>query len=117
VPPIKRPERPKRRTYFREWREAVHPPLSMNRAAKMAGYDHGTLQRLETGQIPYNQHHLEILAPIYGCQPHDLISRHPDAARAMRSDVFDMFQRAPPEIQKQVMATARALLRDIPLKN
>jgi transcriptional regulator with XRE-family HTH domain len=108
--PIKRPPRQRHRTYLREWREFA-TDKSMSEVARMIGYDHSTLQRLETGQRPYNQDQLERLAPIYGCQPHDLISRDPRAVRGMRSDVVQAFEMAPAEVQKQVMASARALLK------
>ena len=111
MPPIHRPPRERRRTYLREWREFT-TDKSMSEAARLIGYDHSTLQRLETGQKPYNQDHLEKLAAVYHCQPHDLISRDPRGGRGIRSDVVRAFEMAPVEIQRQVVASAKALLRD-----
>ena len=45
--------------------------------AQAIGVDHSSLQRLETGQTPYTQDHLEKLAEIYQCSPADLISVDP----------------------------------------
>jgi transcriptional regulator with XRE-family HTH domain len=109
MPPIKRPPRQRRRTYLREWRE--HKGLSMNEAAKLIGLDHSSLQRLETWQTPYNQDHLELLAPLYGCEPHDLISRDPKSRKGIRSDVVQAFEMAPAGMQRQVMAVVSTLLK------
>jgi hypothetical protein len=68
------------------------------------------LQRPGAGLSPYSQDWLEDLAPIYGCKPHDLISRHPKGARAVQDDIFLAYVDAPIEVQRQVDAANRALL-------
>lgn len=110
MPPVKRPTRQRRRTYFRQWRE-FSTDFSQAEAARKIGRDHSSLQRLEAGLIPYNQDWLEELALVYRCEPHDLISRDPWGSKAIRSDVIRAYESAPADIQKQVMAAARALLK------
>ena len=46
MPPIKRPFRQQRRTYFREWRE-YSTELSQAEVARRIGRDNSSLQRLE----------------------------------------------------------------------
>ena len=104
--PIKRPPRQRGRTYLREWREFRE--ISMNAAARTIGWDHSSLQRLETGQTPYNQDHLELLADLYRCKPHDLISRDPQGRKGIRSDIVQAFEMAPADVQNQVIAAASA---------
>lgn len=76
MPSVKRPKRARRRTYLREWRK--YRQMTLEQVAKILNFDHSSLQRLETGQTPYSQDHLEQLAEIYRCQPTDLISRDPN---------------------------------------
>jgi hypothetical protein len=110
MPPVKRPSRIRRRTYFKEWRE-FSTDMSQNEVAKLIERDSSSLHRLEAGLIPYNQDWLEILAEVYRCEPYDLISRDPNGVRAIPSDVFREFQAAPAHVQRQILATTRALLR------
>jgi hypothetical protein len=111
MPPKKRDPRQRRRTYFQEWRE-FSTDLSQAAVARLVDRDHSSLQRLEAGKIPYNQDWLELLAPVYRCEPHDLISRDPRSSRGVRSDVLTAYAGAPAEVQRQVMAAARALLKN-----
>jgi DNA-binding Xre family transcriptional regulator len=108
--PIKRPPMQRRRTYFQEWRE-FSTDLSQTEVAQRIGYNHSSVQRLEAGKLSYNQRWLEVLAKVYRCEPHDLISRDPFGSRAIRSDVIKAYESAPAEVQRQVMAAARALLK------
>ena len=108
--PIKRPKPPPRRIYLREWRLRAGYS-SVEAAAKKIGYNHSTLQRLEKGDTPWNCDHLAALADLYGCLPHELVSRHPDGATSIRSEVFALFQMAPPDVQRQVQDVALAMLK------
>ena len=76
MPAVKRPKRHRRRTYLREWRK--YRRMTLVQVARQLNFDHSSLQRLETGQTPYTQDHLEQLAEIYRCDPVDLISRDPE---------------------------------------
>ena len=107
--PIKRPTRRRRKTYLREWRE-FSTGMSPAEVARHLGRDHSSLQRLESGAVPYNQDWLEDLSNLYLCDPQDLISRHPQSAKGPRSDVMSSFYSATPEVQRQVMDAARAIM-------
>lgn len=115
MPPIKRPVRQRRRTYFREWREFA-TDLSQSEVARRIERDHSSLQRLEAGISPYNQDWLELLAALYHCDPQDLISRDPRSSRGVQSDIVRGYQSAPAELQQQITATVRALLKTQPLR-
>jgi transcriptional regulator with XRE-family HTH domain len=81
--PIKRPPRARRKTYIREWRQFRQ--LTLAAAGKLTGFDHSSIQRLETGQTPYSQDHIEALAQIYECEPAQLIYQDPGSSRQARS--------------------------------
>ena len=83
----------KQKHYLKEWREhrgktqdqvadqiemLAHDPRYMDadKPAKV-GKTQATLQRVETGKLPYSQILLEILAEIYGTDPGSLIMRNP----------------------------------------
>jgi hypothetical protein len=110
--PVKRPPLlQQHRVYFREWREFARPDLSQAAVARLIDADHSSLQRLEAGKNPYNAWWLESLAVIYRCKPWDLISRDPRASRGIKLDIHRDYLAAPSELQRQVDAAARALLR------
>jgi transcriptional regulator with XRE-family HTH domain len=75
MPSVRRPPRNRRPTFLKQWR--IYRQMTLEQVGKLTHYDHSNIQRLETGQIPYNQDHLELLAGIYRCEPIDLISRNP----------------------------------------
>jgi transcriptional regulator with XRE-family HTH domain len=108
MPPVKRPPRTRRRTYLREWRD--YRRFSQAQVGKMVGWDHSTIQRLESGQTPYDQDHLEVLAPVYGCEPMDLVTRDPNApgeANALARQIAA----APASVQRQIKAVIAAMLK------
>jgi transcriptional regulator with XRE-family HTH domain len=107
--PIKRPPRIRRKTYLREWREFRN--LSQAQAGKMIGWDHSSIQRLEAGLTPYNQDHLEMLAPIYFCEPTDLIARDPNSP-GEASELARQIAAAPASVQRQVKAVIAAILKN-----
>jgi transcriptional regulator with XRE-family HTH domain len=108
MPPIKRPPRTRRKTYLREWRQFRN--LSQHKVGSMIGWDHSSLQRLETGQTPYNQDHLEILAQVYMCEPIDLISRDPNSP-GEASELARQIAAAPAAMQRQIKAVVSAMLK------
>jgi transcriptional regulator with XRE-family HTH domain len=91
----------KQKHYLREWREfrgktqeqvaeqieiLAHDPRFMDadKPAKVAKTQ-ATLQRVETGKLPYSQVLLEILSEIYSTDPGSLIMRNPLDANAPHS--------------------------------
>jgi transcriptional regulator with XRE-family HTH domain len=106
--PIKRPARIRRRTYLREWREFRN--LSQAKAGSMIGWDHSSVQRLESGQTPYNQDHLEMLAQVYMCEPQDLIARDPNAP-GEANELARQIAAAPAAMQRQIKAVVAAMLK------
>ncbi|MGE0575414.1 MAG: helix-turn-helix domain-containing protein [Reyranella sp.] len=68
-------KRPRRRTFFREWRK--HRELTQEAAAERIGIEQATLSRIERGLIAYTQDFLEAAAYAYRCEPADLIMRNP----------------------------------------
>lgn len=82
--------------FLREWRESQTPKPSLERVGEMLdalsktkyrdaprtfkkiGTSHGNLSRIERGDIPYSQQHLELLADIYRTDPGSLITRNPN---------------------------------------
>lgn len=42
-----------------------------------SGSSHGTISRVERGEVPYTQHLLDVLARVYGTDPGSLIMRNP----------------------------------------
>src|ERR1019366_1671574 len=78
--------RTKRPTYLAAWREFRGFPPDL--AAKLIGVDRSYLQRHEQGKVVngYSQVFLEAAAEVYGCEPADLISRHPPEPLKSRPD-------------------------------
>jgi len=104
MPSVKRPPRQRRRTYLREWR--TYRQMTLEQVAAQIGYDHSNIVRLERGQIPYNQDHLELLAGVYRCEPADLITRNPLAETDAGPGVS-------PAIKAQVAEALKDLLKGI----
>lgn len=69
--------------FMRDWRESRE--LTLEVMAAHAGKTPGTLSRIETGKLPYNQDVLERYAEKIGCAPADLIARHPFAPEDIRA--------------------------------
>lgn len=72
---VKKYLKPKRRTFFRDWRKFRH--LTLERLALRVDVTPGALSQLERGIINYTQPMLEALADALQCEPGDLISRPP----------------------------------------
>lgn len=71
----------KRRTFIREWRK--HRGLTQERLAERIGVTPGALSQLERGDVGYTQPMLEALALELKCEPADLITRPPGAAKGL----------------------------------
>lgn|SRR5271166_1704520 len=109
MPAKKRPQRARRRTYLREWRQ--YRQMTLVQVAPMIGWDHSSLGRLERGETPYNQDHLELLADIYRCQPTDLLIRNPEVDEPSETELVRQLASAPPELRAQAAAVIEALLK------
>lgn len=94
---------PRRPTFLKAWRK--HRGYSLERAGEEIGVDHSTLSKMERGKIPYNQQLLEKAAEVYGCEPSDLLRFDPSLPRDV--DVFDMYERAPPQTQRIIKSILR----------
>ena len=108
MPPVKKPERTRGRTFLKEWR--VYRDLTQEEAAARVDIDRTTLGRIEKGALPYNQDFLEKAAEAYGCEPEDLIMIDP-----LRPDppklVYDALKHASPSRQQEVWRMIEALLK------
>lgn len=63
------------RAYFKEWRE--YRGLSQAQAGERIGRTGQTVSRLETGEIEFCAHHLDLLARAYDCSREELLMRNP----------------------------------------
>lgn len=108
MPPVKKPERERQRTYFAEWRE--FRGLKQFEAADRLEIDASTLSRLENGKSPYDQDILERLALLYRCDADDLLSNNPLQPDAPRL-VYSKLKHVSPDLQERALAIVDALLR------
>lgn len=114
MPPVPKP-RPRQTTYLRAWRDSKG--LSQEAAAALIGTDRSTVSRVERGKSPYDQLFLEGAAKAYGCEPHDLIMRHPadrsydlmNPASGARELLVLLLQLTPAQI-KQMTTIVRSFL-------
>ena len=108
MPPIKRPPRKRLRHFLRDWR--LYRKMTLDQSSEKIGVDHSTLQRIEVGDSPYTQDHLESLAVVYDCSVDDLIRRNPKAA-VTAADLARQIADAPDDLQRQAAAILSALLK------
>jgi transcriptional regulator with XRE-family HTH domain len=92
---IKKPQKPLGRTYFREWRKFRN--LSQEEAAARLNLSRTMLSKIETGQKPYTQHHLEAAATAYQTEPASILSRNPLDDSSPLSMVSRLERAAPAE--------------------
>ena len=93
MPPVRRPKKPRQRTFLKEWRE--YRTLTQEQAASRIGITQATLSRVERGVTPYDQDLLEKIAFAYLCQPADLLMRNPLDEDAVWS-ITDNLRKADP---------------------
>lgn len=108
MPPVKKPTRPRQRTFLKEWRE--HRQLNQQEVADKLEVDRSTISRIERGESPYDQDILERLALAYGCDPEDLISIDPLKPDGPKL-IYSKLRAASPEMQKRAEALIEALLK------
>jgi transcriptional regulator with XRE-family HTH domain len=89
--------------YLREWRR--YRKLSLATVAERIGITHGTLSRIERGEYPYNQRHLEALAEVFETDPASLIGRDPRDPEG----IFEIWLRLTPARKRQILAIIKAL--------
>lgn len=66
----------RRKTLIRDWR--LFRNLTQEQLAEAAGMSTGNLSMLERGVQGYSQNNLERLSEALGCEPADLLNRHPE---------------------------------------
>jgi transcriptional regulator with XRE-family HTH domain len=94
-----------KRTYLREWRKAAGKTLEQ--VAEEIGITHQQLGKIERGLQPYNQHLLEQLTLIYGCDEVDLLARPPGQAQG----VMETWRHIPEEARPQALAVLQAFAK------
>lgn len=86
MPPIKKPQRERRRHFIKEWRD--YRTLTQEQVADRIGVSTTTFGRIEGNKIPYNQDFLELAAEALRCDPWDLLHRDP----SKDGDVVDLMR-------------------------
>lgn len=86
MPPIKKPQRQRRRHFIREWRD--YRGLTQEQVADRIGIAPTTFGRIENNKVPYNQDFLEEAAYALRCEPWDLL--HVDPTK--EGDVVDLMR-------------------------
>lgn len=77
-----RTQKPIKPTFIRHWRKAHSEKPSLETMVERLGElgvrtSHSSLSRIERAIQPYNQRLLEGIAEVLGCEPADLLNRHP----------------------------------------
>lgn len=107
--------------FLREWRQSLDLTLeqvaervnllSQARAdqpnSRPITMTHATLSRIERGQIPYNQHLLELLATIYQTDKASLIMRNPSDP----DGIWSIWDTLKPVERQQAVEIIKALRR------
>ncbi|WP_395326906.1 helix-turn-helix transcriptional regulator [Novosphingobium sp. BL-8H] len=100
-----------KRIYLKEWRKFAHKTQAQVVAALESMEDpnlpttEASLSRLENGKQPYSERVLLALSDIYGCEPWELIGRHPKK----EGQVIDMVRRLDEREQERVRAYIEGL--------
>lgn len=109
MPPVKKPHRQRQRTFFREWREKAK--LTQTDVQDALGWSQSKISRLESGESPYDQDTLEMLAELYGCLTGELLLVDPNAPDALFS-LLGQAARASEPVQAQIASYLKFTLRD-----
>jgi DNA-binding XRE family transcriptional regulator len=99
-------ENTKKPHYLREWRKFRSKTLVQ--AAEYLHMSHGSLSKIERGQVPYNQKLLEKLAELYMCEPADLIIRDPSEP----IDIWSIWDQAKPGDKRKIVSVAKTIVGD-----
>lgn len=88
---------PRRKTFFKEWRE--HRGLTQEQLAERLGTNKSGVSKVETGVSGYSQSSLEAWAEALGCEPWDLLARNPQS----KDSIQQLLERASPDVLSAVM--------------
>jgi transcriptional regulator with XRE-family HTH domain len=91
-------------TLIREWRR--HRGLTLQQLGDMVGLTHSGLGRIETGDSPYKQRHLESIAAALGTDPASLLVRHPRDPEG----IWALWETLSPAQRRRVVAIIKALI-------
>lgn len=100
-----RSERPRRRTFIKQWR--LHRGLTQEQLAGRLDMSTAQLSRIEAGVQPYTQDVLESAAEALQTDPASLIMRDPEADDA----IWSIWDHAKPGERRQIVEVAKALTK------
>lgn len=100
-----RPKRPRRRTFFRQWRE--HRGLTQEQLADRLETSVASVSRLENGSQPYTQDTLEALAEAFNTDPASLIMRDPTQPEA----IWSLWEQAKTGERQLIEELARSVVK------
>ncbi|MCW2405066.1 transcriptional regulator with XRE-family HTH domain [Sphingobium sp. B1D7B] len=92
------------KTYLREWRKARG--FKLEEAGEKLKVSGQQLGKIEKGQSPYMQKHLEVLAREYRCTIADLLFRDPDDPEGF----WSIWDRATPDQRAQITDAAYGIV-------
>lgn len=98
-----------RKNFIREWREYRNLTLVVlaeRVGAKIGGFTHASLSRIERGLQPYSQPVLEAIADALLCEPVDLLVRNPNDP-----GIWSIWEQAKPGERRQILEIAKTLIR------
>lgn len=108
MPPRKRPFQPPPRprpNFIHAWRKSRG--FTLEQLAERTGLSVSTISAIETGRAGYSRDSLEAMAVVLNCEPGDLLSRPPEAAR---TDDFDDLVRGMSEDERRRIIGAIKLM-------
>lgn len=109
MPPVKKPQRKRQPTFFRQWREKAK--LTQADVQERLGWSQSKMSRLESGESPYDQDALEMMAELYGCLTAELLLVDPNDEDAFFS-LLAKATRATKPVQDQIASYLKFTLRD-----
>lgn len=108
MPPVKKPQRERLRTFLREWR--LFRDMNQDDVAEKLEIDRSTISRIERAESPYDQDILERFALVYGCDPEDLLSIDPTRPDPPRL-IYSKLRAATPAQQQMALDLIDAMLK------
>ncbi len=97
-----RGQRPRRRTFIREWRE--FRTLTQEALAGRLDMSAAQLSRIESGVQPYTQDVLEMIADALQTDPPSLLMRRPGD-----DEIWSIWDQAQPGVRRQITEIAKTL--------
>lgn len=110
MPPVKKPQRQRQPNFFQKWREKAN--LTQSDVQERLGWSQSKVSRLESGESPYDQDSLEMLAELYGCLTAELLLVDPFDENAFYT-LLAKATRASQPVQDQIASYLKFTLRDI----